>query len=64
MNCPFCGSEDGKTIEVRRSKTFGLRRTRICQGCGQVTKHYGGATEREVKKARETLTRLGYLKGE
>ena len=33
--CPFCGATDSVSKGVRKTKTMGVRRVRLCKGCGR-----------------------------
>lgn len=59
MNCPHPRS---KVVEVRRTKTRGLRRSRICSDCGKRFNTYNEPpSPNTLAKARATLRAKGYL---
>ena len=33
--CPFCGATDSVSEGVRKTKTIGIRRIRLCKACGR-----------------------------
>ena len=35
FKCPFCGATDSVSKGVRKTKTMGDRRIRLCKGCGR-----------------------------
>lgn len=35
FKCPFCGATDSVSKGVRKTKTMGIRRIRLCNACGR-----------------------------
>ena len=35
FKCPFCGATDSVSKGVRKTKTMGVRRVRLCKACGR-----------------------------
>ena len=35
LKCPFCGATDSVSKGVRKTKTMGIRRIRLCKACGK-----------------------------
>jgi transcriptional regulator NrdR family protein len=33
--CPFCSSQKSQKKGIRKTKTMGTRRIRLCKGCGR-----------------------------
>ena len=60
MKCPFCGSENLKTLETRDSQNNAVRRRKDCTGCGRrfTTYEYVEAVELMVKKKDSRLERF------
>jgi transcriptional repressor NrdR len=52
MKCPYCGSENLKTLETRDSPDNTVRRRRECEGCGKrfTSYEYVETVELMVKK--------------
>jgi transcriptional repressor NrdR len=60
MQCPFCGSEDLRTLETRDSTNNMIRRRKECQSCGKrvTTYEYIEEIELMVKKKDGRLERF------
>jgi len=60
MKCPFCGSENLKTLETRDSQNNAVRRRKECAECGRrfTTYEYVEAVELMVRKKDGRLERF------
>ncbi len=60
MKCPYCGSEEFKTLETRDSQENTTRRRKECISCGKrfTTYEYVETVELMVKKKNGTLQRF------
>ena len=60
MNCPYCGSENLKTLETRDSPDNTIRRRRECEYCGKrfTSYEYVETVELMVKKKDGRLERF------
>jgi transcriptional repressor NrdR len=60
MKCPYCGSEDSKTLETRDSPENTTRRRRECVNCGKrfTTYEYVETVELMVRKKDGKLERF------
>ncbi len=60
MNCPYCGSEDLKTLETRDSQDNTVRRRKECAVCGKrfTSYEYVETVELMVKKKDGRLERF------
>jgi transcriptional repressor NrdR len=60
MNCPYCGSENLKTLETRDSPDNTVRRRKECADCGKrfTTYEYVEAVELMVRKKDGRLERF------
>jgi transcriptional repressor NrdR len=60
MKCPYCGSEESKTLETRDSQENTTRRRKECISCGKrfTTYEYVETVELMVKKKNGTLQRF------
>ena len=60
MNCPYCGSEEFKTLETRDSLENTTRRRKECVGCGKrfTTYEYVETVELMVQKKNGELQRF------
>jgi transcriptional repressor NrdR len=60
MKCPYCGSEESKTLETRDSQENTTRRRKECISCGKrfTTYEYVETVELMVKKKTGTLQRF------
>jgi len=60
MKCPYCGSENLKTLETRDSQDNTVRRRKECAECGKrfTTYEYVESVELMVRKKDESLERF------